>query len=192
MGGGSVATRKAKTLLDAGAIVRVVSLHHDDELIKLSIGNKDLVLEKKSFEEGDLDSASIIIAATDDKKTNQLVSTLAKDNGLWVNVVDDPELCNFFLPSIVTRGDLTIAVSTQGKCPALAKKIRQMLESQFDPFFETLLKHLSVARLRLSQKYPDDSKKRGEIMNKIVDSCVVENAQRFSEDEILKEINKWL
>lgn len=192
IGGGLVASRKVKTLLNSGAIVKVISPRFEDELREMARDNSNLTLTEKEFEESDLADAALIIAATDDNKINQDVSRLAREKGMWINVVDDPILCNFFMPALVTRGDLTIAVSTGGKCPAMAKKARKLIEAQFDPIFEKLLNHLAEARIKLLHKYPNDLKKRGEIMNKIVDSGIVEKIPDITESEIIEEINRWL
>lgn len=192
VGGGSVALRKVEALLSAGAVVKVVSPCCGDELDGLAKKNKDLIIEKKCFEDGDIDGTWLVIAATDLKETNQKISSLAKSRGLLVNVVDDPELCNFYVPSVAVRGGLMVAVSTGGRCPALAKKIRQLIEAHLDPALERLLEHLSAARTRLFKKYPNDPKRRGDIMKRIVNSGVVENAAGLTEEDMAKEIDKWL
>lgn len=192
VGGGRVAARKVEALLDAGAIVRVVSPRYEDEIVEWSKDNSALVLKQALFEASDLDGASLVIAATDDPIANRAISTLATDRGIWVNVVDDPLRCTFFMPSLITRGDLTIAVSTGGRCPALARKVRETLDIQFDQVFGALLEHLSAARAELFKRYPADPTKRSEIMNAIVDSGIIEKAHRLSGDDLRKEIQRWL
>ncbi|MBW2096406.1 MAG: bifunctional precorrin-2 dehydrogenase/sirohydrochlorin ferrochelatase [Deltaproteobacteria bacterium] len=143
VGGGLVAQRKVETLLEHGASTSVVSQ-------KLTVRLKELAEEKKiqylgpEFSEEYLDDMFLVIAATDDQELNHRVSLCAQERGLLVNAVDQPEDCNFIVPSIVRRGDLQVAISTSGKSPALARKLRQELEVQFGEEYEKLLSLGSV------------------------------------------------
>ncbi|MCW8827692.1 MAG: siroheme synthase CysG [Gammaproteobacteria bacterium] len=128
VGGGEVAARKAALLLQAGADINLVS----PELL----GNlKDMYAEGRihfrqgTFEEGDLEGVSLVIAATDDEAVNRRVSELARARRLPVNVVDNPDLCTFILPSIIDRSPVQIAVSTGGSSPVLARLLRTRLEA---------------------------------------------------------------
>jgi precorrin-2 dehydrogenase / sirohydrochlorin ferrochelatase len=118
VGGGRVARRKVKGLLAAGAEVRVVSPKVDSRLAALA---RDGEIEwlARAYTEGDLDNAFLVFAATDDRRTQELICLHAAAARQLVNVVDDPGRCNFHVPSSFRRGDLTIAVSTSGKSPAV-------------------------------------------------------------------------
>jgi precorrin-2 dehydrogenase/sirohydrochlorin ferrochelatase len=98
------------------------------------------------FNEGHLKGVFLVIAATDDKDLNHHVGQSAQARGLLVNAVDQPADCNFIVPSIVRRGDLLIAVSTSGKSPAMAKRLRKELEEQFGPEYAELLVLMGRAR----------------------------------------------
>ncbi|MEW6680537.1 MAG: bifunctional precorrin-2 dehydrogenase/sirohydrochlorin ferrochelatase [bacterium] len=122
VGGGKVAKRKIKGLLRAKADVVVISPDLDEELKK-----KVLWIERE-YKNGDLNGSFIAIAATNNKEINQMVYNEAENRGGLVNVGDSPNLCRFIVPSIIQKEDFTIAISSGGKNPSLAKKIRLKLE----------------------------------------------------------------
>jgi len=127
VGGGHVALRKVEMLLESGADVTVVSPTLDPGLAQLA-KRKTIHPIQRNYKSGDLKGAAIVIAATDIKKTNRKVAEEAKKVKALVNVVDDPEPSDFIVPSFFRKGDLTVAVSTGGQSPALARKVRTKLE----------------------------------------------------------------
>ena len=127
VGGGRVGTRKVLTLLDCGARVTVVSPDAKEKLIELA-NSGAITLEKRQYRETDLDGIFLVIGTTDDEELNHQISIAAEKHNMLCNIADRPKVCNFILPSIVNRGDLTISISTSGKSPALAKKLRMELE----------------------------------------------------------------
>ena len=130
-GGGQVALRKVATLLQHGARVTVISPRLCKGLSELDCGGK-IQVRRRSYQAGDLEGAYIAIIATGNRTVNLQASLEARCNKIPVNVVDDPGLSDFIVPAIVHRGSVSIAVSTAGKSPALARKIRIMLESKLD------------------------------------------------------------
>ena len=130
VGGGKVAQRKIETLLECGAFVQVVARELTAELEELRSWRKIEFLGGE-FSEAYLEGAFLVFAATDDVLLNRRVSQAAQQRGLLVNAVDQPADCNFIVPSVLTRGDLLIAVSTSGKSPAFARKVRVELERHF-------------------------------------------------------------
>lgn len=128
IGGGSVAARKVRSLLEAGAAVRVVSPELTADLQVLAEGGSIAWIQRR-FQADDCPGVRLVIAATNDRAANEAVSAAARDAGCLVNVVDTPDLCTFIVPSVVHRGALTIAISTGGQSPALAKSIRQEIEA---------------------------------------------------------------
>ena len=95
---------------------------------------------------GDLDGAFLVIAATSSPRVNHSIFRQAQRLGILCNVVDDPEYCDFYYPAVVNRGDLQIAISTNGKSPALAQRLRRELEAQFGPEYESWIEWLGAAR----------------------------------------------
>lgn len=127
VGGGEVAARKVSLLLSAGATVTVVSPQLSHELADMLTAGKITHLPR-NFENADIQQPVLVIAATDDRAVNENVSALARARGIPVNVVDNPGLCSFIMPSIVDRSPLQIAISTGGASPVLARMIRTKLE----------------------------------------------------------------
>jgi precorrin-2 dehydrogenase/sirohydrochlorin ferrochelatase len=151
VGGGSVGTRKVKTLLDCSARVTVVSPEVSRKLRELAASG-DIKLAERSYQSEDLNGVFVVIGATDDETLNQQISSDADRLNTLCNIADRPEVCNFILPSIVQRDDLVITISTSGKSPALAKKLRQALENQFGEEYGTLLQLMGAIRKKLLQQ----------------------------------------
>ncbi|MEK9649303.1 MAG: NAD(P)-dependent oxidoreductase, partial [Gammaproteobacteria bacterium] len=137
VGGGEVAHRKVTMLLRAGATIRLVAKEVDPGLKKLLSGkgdeNKDQKgqheILRRTFETSDMFGVNLVIAATNDEDVNRLVFNEARSRHLPVNVVDNPELCDFIFPSIVDRSPIVVAVSSSGKSPMLARLLRARLET---------------------------------------------------------------
>ena len=156
VGGGKVAERKIETLLEHGAAVQVIARELTVVLEELRRAGRIEVLGDE-FSETFVELAFVVFAATDDAQLNRRVSRAAQERGLLVNAVDQPADCNFIVPSVLSRGDLLIAVSTSGKSPAFARKVRVALEQSFGEeygLFLNLMGNLrkEVLRLGLSQE----------------------------------------
>lgn len=127
VGGGEVAAQKAGPLIEAGARLRVVAPQLVPALLaRVEAG--EAAWEQREVGPGDTDGCSVVVCATDQREVNKQVSQEARAAGIPVNVVDDPELCTFIVPSTVRRGPLQVAVSTGGRSPAFAKFMRKQLE----------------------------------------------------------------
>lgn len=182
VGGGQVAERKIETLLGFGASVSLSSKKLTDKIRRLVEEGKIRYLGTE-FQERDLEGVFLVIAATNDKELNHRVSELAKMRGLLINAVDQPLDCNFIVPSIVKRGDLLLAVSTSGKSPALAKKLRKDLERQFGEEYEIFL--TLMGRLRetvLSMGFSQEENSR--IFHEVVTSPVLALLANQQWDEV--------
>lgn len=151
VGGGHVALRKVKMLLDCGADITVVSPKPHLGMVTLS-EKKAIHLIHRDYKVGDLMDATIAVASTDVREINRKVAHEAKRLGILVNVVDDPQLSSFILPSFFRRGNLTIAVSSAGTSPALARKIRSNLEKSLGKEYATLLSLISEVRSSLKKR----------------------------------------
>ena len=148
VGGGHVAYRKVKALLEHGASVRVVSIELCLEMRELA-DSVDLDVVLREYRVEDLQGAFLAIAATDDARVNERVAEEARERKVLVNVVDDMENSLFIAPSYLRRGDVAIAISTGGKSPALARRIRTKLEAELGPEYALLALLLNEIRTEL-------------------------------------------
>ena len=150
VGGGDVALRKVNVLLEHEAIVQVISPELCPELEDLFIAGR-IIAAKRPYADGDLAGAFVVISATDDVEANRKVAAEAEKLGVLINVVDTPNLSNFIVPSHLRRGDLTVAVSTGGRSPALAHRIKEELENIFGDDYAALLALVGQVRSELRQ-----------------------------------------
>jgi len=148
IGGDRVAAEKAAALAASGAFVSVLSQEFCAELLAQA-EQKRITLRRKAYEPGDLAGAFVVIAATNDLQLIQAIWAETQERGQPVNIVDVPEYCSFILPSVLRRGQLTIAVSTEGTTPGLAKRIRQSLEELFPATYGTYIQLAALARAYL-------------------------------------------
>ena len=156
VGGGKVAGRKVGALLECGAEVTVVSPELCEELKGL-VEAGEITAAVRPYRSGDLKGSAVVIAATGTRSVNVEIVNEARKRGIPVNVVDDPDYSDFIVPSCLKRGDITIAVSTSGKSPALARKIRENLEKNIGGEYAALA--LLTAEVRT------DIKKRGIVVS---------------------------
>ncbi|MBI5581630.1 MAG: bifunctional precorrin-2 dehydrogenase/sirohydrochlorin ferrochelatase [Deltaproteobacteria bacterium] len=148
VGGGAVGTRKAERLLSCGAQVTVVSRGATDTLRGLAAQGA-VTLTLRDYASEDLAQMFLVVGATDDEALNRRISADAERRQILCNIADRPEMCNFILPSILQRGDLTITVSTSGKSPAFAKKLRRTLAAQYGQEYAAFLDLMGAIRQRL-------------------------------------------
>jgi len=158
VGGGRVAARKVRGLEHCGAQITVVSPELSPELAELCEAGLCRWVEK-AYEASDLDGAELVFACTDDEATQQSVSADAAERQLLVNVADRPELCTFFLPSVLRRNNLSIAVSTDGSSPLTARLIRESLEKHVDDEIGDYLDLLQLWRPRVLAALPAEKRK---------------------------------
>ena len=171
VGGGNVAQRKIENLLHFGASIQIISRELTHKIKQLVEANKIQHIGDE-FRDEHLDSVFLVIAATDDKQLNKKISESSRKRHMLINAVDQPADCNFIVPSIVNRGDLLIAITTSGKSPALAKKIREQLEAQFGNEYEVFLTLMSRLRKEiLSMGLSQNENSR--IFHEIVDSDIL-------------------
>jgi siroheme synthase-like protein len=147
-GAGSVAARKVRGLLAASARITVVALQANEEIRSLAAAGKIAWL-KKPYAPGDLQGFHLAIAATSSAEVNTQVFEEAEGLGIPVNSVDDPRHSSFFVPAVLRRGLLTLAISTSGAAPYLARRLREHLEGWFYPELAEDLEELQAARGRL-------------------------------------------
>jgi precorrin-2 dehydrogenase/sirohydrochlorin ferrochelatase len=187
VGGGLVAQRKIDTLLAYDADVHVVARDLTPRL-KTYLEEQRINLSGHEFEDRHLDGAFVVIAATDDPLLNRQVSERASARGLLTNAVDQPADCNFFVPSILRRGDLTVAVSTSGKSPAFAKKVREGLEEQFGDEYGSFLILMGCLREEILEKrLSQEENKR--IFHQLVNSPILDAIAEENWSEVTAILN---
>ena len=145
VGAGQVGESKIEGLLENGARIRVVALEATPQVREWArLGRIELSLQP--YTNADLDGAFLAVVATSSRSLNERIYRDAQQRRVLCNVVDVPDLCDFFYPAVVRRGDLQIAVSTAGQSPSLAQKIRQQLEKQFGPGYTSWIAELGATR----------------------------------------------
>ena len=151
VGAGDVGERKIDGLLDSGAEVVVIGPEATSE-VRARARDGRIAWIDREYAAGDLDGAFLAIAATDDREVNKRVAEEAAERRVLLNVVDDPELCTFTAPSLLKRGDLTVAISTNGRSPAMARKVREDLEGRFPENYGDLVAAAAEARDALREE----------------------------------------
>ncbi|OEH84197.1 hypothetical protein BHU72_12395 [Desulfuribacillus stibiiarsenatis] len=172
VGGGNVAERKVKSLLQDGASIRVISPQVTDTLQHLA-KNNSIEFVQRPFQCGDLADAFLAYAATNSKQVNEQVYEDAKRYSVLVNMIDAPELCDFIVPSRVDRGRLQIAISTSGASPALTKHLRQELESYFGDEYDIFLDWMQQLRSWLLHNEPLEQRRR-ELFRQVIEMPVLQ------------------
>ena len=190
IGGGEVAERKVKSLLQRGARVIIISPDVTDELSNLVAGQK-ITHIKDSFQEKYLEEARLVIGATNDSKVNTEIYHAAQKKNILVNIVDSPAFCDFIVPSVVERGDLMIAISTSGKSPALAKKIRKEMEERYGKEYAEFLSIMGEVREKLLLTVKDQ-KKREKIFDNLVNSDIMSLLKEGKKEKIDSLLNEFL
>ncbi|MHC4186859.1 MAG: precorrin-2 dehydrogenase/sirohydrochlorin ferrochelatase family protein [Planctomycetota bacterium] len=167
IGGGNVAFRKAQALLETGARLVVVADSVQENFTRLCIDNKTELIKAK-YSKDYLVGASLVIAATNDLKLNERIYKDCQQLEILCNVVDQPHVCDFYVPAVVKRGDLQIAVSTDGKCPAFAGHLRKKLEKIFTENSGQFLSELHMLRDKIIKQIESPAERKT-ILGKLVD-----------------------
>jgi precorrin-2 dehydrogenase/sirohydrochlorin ferrochelatase len=161
VGAGAIGEPKIGSLLASGASVRVIAPRVSAAVAEWARAG-EIAWEAREFNISDLDGVFLVIAATSSRAVNKTIFLEARRRNILCNVVDDPEHCDFYYPAVVRRGDLLLAISTNGHSPALAQRIRRELEVQFGPEYAEWLAELGRIRQQLfaSEMNPDDRRRR--------------------------------
>ncbi|RKD22513.1 precorrin-2 dehydrogenase / sirohydrochlorin ferrochelatase [Caminicella sporogenes DSM 14501] len=186
IGGGKVAERKVNSLLECGGEVEVISPILTRELEKYA---KEGVIsvKRRKYVYGDLEGSFLVFAATNDEKTNEECLRECREKDILLNIVDKPDKCNFIVPSKIQRGDLTITISTNGKSPALSKKIREELEALYSEKYIEYVNLLGEIRKRVKMEITDINKRR-DIMLKIINSGIIDKYIGGKINDLKKEL----
>ncbi len=189
VGGGRVAERKAKTLVECGAKVVITTLDATNHL--QAMASKGLIdLQLRGYQTSDLEGKLLVIGATSDEGVNKKVSEDAQRQEVLCNIADRPEACSFVLPAVVRQGDLLIAISTSNQSPAVARRLRQALEKEFGSEYAVLLSLMGAIRQKLQaeDKSPQTHK---HLFERLLDEGLAEmiRADRTQDvDDLLKTV----
>jgi precorrin-2 dehydrogenase/sirohydrochlorin ferrochelatase len=182
VGGGAVACRKCLRLVAAGARVRVIAPVLDPGLAAM-VESGQVCHTAREYVPSDLAGAFLVFAATGDRNVNMAVAAEARSRDILADIVDAPELGSFTSPAVLARGELLITVSTGGSSPALARKIRDELESRFGPEYATALAILGAIREKLLTETGNSAYNK-KILNALVDRDLPALVQHQSRDDI--------
>lgn len=186
VGGGQVAERKIENLLDYGLNMRVVSpeaTRRIQEWAQQGIVNWQL----RDFNEEDLSGVFIAFVATDNNNVNHSVVKACRKAGVLVNAVDDPPNCDFYVPSIIRRGSLVLAISTEGKSPYFARRLREELEITITPEYGEFVDMLGDIREEIKEKVPDISMRK-EVFASLVYSEILDLLQAGEKEKARERI----
>ncbi len=159
VGAGKVGEPKIGGLIDTGACLHVVAVKATETVREWAKEGK-IALELRAFAETDLDGTFLAVVATASRTLNGFIYREAQRRGVLCNVVDDPEYCDFYYPAVVRRGDLQIAISTNGQSPSLSQRLRQQLERQFGPGYAQWVAELGETRKLVLASDLDPQRKR--------------------------------
>lgn len=188
VGGGSVAVRKVKSLLEQGAEVTVISPVLDEELIAIQ---EQFVWRNSMYSDGMLKGSFLVIAATDSRDVNHAVYEWCEEHQVLVNVVDSLQESSFTVNAMVQRGDFMLAVSTSGISPAVSKKVREDLELQYGPEYGTMLEILEEAREEALRTIKDASKRR-RFLQSVASMELPELLKQETKEEVQKRVKLCL
>ncbi len=190
VGGGDVAMRKASAMLKANALVTLIAPDFCEELIELENKGK-VTLKHAKFSEELIEQPSLIIAATDIDEVNQEVEKVAIAKNIFVNVVDDQQKCSFIFPSIVDRNPITIAISSAGTAPVLARKIRTQLEVSIPQYIGPLAALAGRFRSKVKDTINSFSKRRY-FWEDVFNSSIVSDVEKGNIHDAEEKLNLML
>jgi precorrin-2 dehydrogenase/sirohydrochlorin ferrochelatase len=191
VGGGEVAERKVKTLYSAGACITVIARKINGRLRQYTKEHAITLMVREVGEE-DLKEKLLVIAATDDRQTNREIAAQARRAGALVNVVDSPEESDFFVPSTFNRGDLTIAIATCGKMPALSRRIREQIEKQFGNEYESYIQLLERARDNIYKSNSHTAERKKKLIEELLDLPLLALLKDGRKEEVQQMIQVFL
>jgi siroheme synthase-like protein len=181
VGGGAIAEGKALQLVEAGARVTVVSPELT-EALRAAADRKEITYLNSSFIEENLNGVILVVSATDDRKVNEKVAKAAGERGLLCNVVDQPDLCNFITPALVTRGELQISVSTGGGSPTLTQRVKREVAALIGEEYGELLELAAEMRAEAKERI-HDFEQRKDALRAFVESGALDLIRAGKRDE---------
>ena len=181
VGGGSTAARKIEKLLLFNSKITVIAPEICEEISKM----KNIKIIKRKFEDNDLEGAFIVVGATNDNKINRQISQICRQKNIPVNIVDDPKNCSFYFPSIVRKNNITVAVSTDGEAPIIARFLREKIEKIIDDDLIEISENLAECRKKIRNEFQKENVRKL-ILEDFFERClrgeIPENIDDFAEE----------
>lgn len=190
VGGGNVAQRKVETLLDYDTKVTVISPEVTDK-VGFWAENKQITLEKRPYEAGEAARYGLVIAASDDAELNHQVHEDAAGEGVPVNVVDDPDYCDFIFPAVTKRGHLTIAVSSDGQAPFLSAFLRSFMDGLFPDRYRKIADWAARFRRLVVEQGPKEMSARRQAYQTFLEADWKSMLKNQSDEQIETEMRRW-
>src|SRR5688572_17840716 len=181
VGAGKVGLEKLTSLLtnSPAVSVHIVATEVSDDVRKLAATHANVVIEKRNFHPVDLEDKDLVIVAVNDKEESLRIRQLAKENKLLVNVADTPEQCDSYLSSIVQKGNLKIAISTNGKSPTAAKRINEVLHEALPCALDSVIENLHTVRSKLNGNFEYKVKKLNKLTEVLIEKDIAGNERRW-------------
>ena len=169
VGGGYVGMEKLSVVVQnaPSGKIKLVATQISDEIKDLVAGMNNVELIERAYQSSDIDGADIVFAAVNDESVSRQVSSDAKAKGKLVNAADKPLLCDFYLGSIVQKGNLKIAISTNGKSPTIAKRVKELLNETLPDEIDELLSNMQLIRNKMGGDFAEKVKQLNEITKKL-------------------------
>lgn len=191
VGGGAVALRKVDTLLDYEADITVIAPEPVEKIRYYAEKNR-IHLETRAYQSPEVDRYGLVVSASDDRAVNRQVSEDARKAGIPVNVVDDPELCDFIFPAVTKRNYLTVAISTDGKAPFLSRYLRLVLDDIFPDRWRKIAGYAAEFRNMVQRDGPKGHEDRMQCLDRFLRADWKSMLKDKSHDEIRQEMTVWL
>ncbi len=171
VGGGNVALEKMTGIWRANPLakVQIVSIELNEQLHDLIQKMPNVIFKKKEFEVLDLNFINLVIAATDNRELQITIKESCQKKGILCNIADTPDLCDFYLSSVVQKGNLKIAISTNGKSPTIAKRIKEVLDDAIPDEIDEVLQNINVVRKKIAGDFAEKVKKLNEITKILIE-----------------------
>ncbi|MGN6165602.1 MAG: NAD(P)-dependent oxidoreductase, partial [Flavisolibacter sp.] len=193
VGAGKVGLEKLSAIIHNSplTIITVVAKEISESVINLAALHDNIVLKQKAFDESDLTDKGIVFVAVNEKHTSQYIKELAARRKLLVNVADTPELCDFYLSSVVQKGDLKIGISTNGKSPTIAKRMKEVINDMIPQEMESVLENMSIIRQGMNGNFEQKVKQLNDITKMLVSKQLTLEESIKPEQKRWQKIVKW-
>jgi len=191
VGGGKVALRKVESLLEHDTNITVVAPECENKL-EYHANRGRIALEKREYRSPEASKYGLVISCTDDTDLNLQVSEDCRSAGVPVNVADAPDLCDFIFPSVVRRDCMTVAIATDGRVPFISGHLNLVLDTIFPKHWEKLMKHATVFRKRVQERWAGDTEQKNACYGRFLDADWKRILESKTEEEVTRELDSML